>query len=170
MVGMNWLSYGFETALPEMLKDIKKGCSRDVDAVIKMTQDEGIYICADVMFGLPNDDMDFMKRTYDFLVRYNFEWVNMYPMFAYPGTELYKETDETRPWKTYSLYGYECVPRGTRYLAPQEVLRFRDEAFVNYYSRNEYLSMIEDKFGKDSQGHIMRMVHIPLKRRLLEGK
>ena len=29
---------------------------------------------------------------------------------------------------------------------------------------------IEDKFGKDSQGHIMRMVHIPLKRRLLEGK
>lgn len=167
-VGMNWISYGFETATAEMLKTIKKGCNTDVDEVIKMTQDEGVYICADVMAGLPDDDSDSMNRTYDFLVKYNFEWVNIYPMFGYPGTELYKDIEGENIWKTYALYGYECSPRGTKYLSSKEVLRFRDEIFIKYHSRNEYFSMIEKKFGTDTKEHLIRMINLPLKRKLLE--
>jgi radical SAM superfamily enzyme YgiQ (UPF0313 family) len=167
-VGMNWISYGFETATPDMLNSIEKGCKRDVDEVIRMTQDEGVYICADVMCGLPDDDFDSINRTYDFLLKYNFEWVNIYPMFAYPGTELYKDNVNTKSWKTYALYGYECVPAGTKHLTPKEVLKLRDEIFAKYHSRNEYLSMIEKKFGLDTKEHIIRMLKTPLKRRLLE--
>ena len=167
-VGMNWISYGFETATTEMLKTIKKGCNSNVDEVIRMTQDEGVYICADVMAGLPDDDCDSMNRTYDFLVKYNFEWVNIYPMFGYPGTEFYKDIEGDNVWKTYALYGYECMPRGTKYLSPKEVLGFRDEIFIKYHSRNEYLSMIEEKFGVDTKEHLIRMINIPLKRKLLE--
>ncbi len=169
-VGMNWISYGFESAAPEILKDIKKGCKRDVGEVIKMTQDEGVYICADVMFGLWEDNIETMKRTYDFLVKYNFEWANMYPVFAYPGTEAYKTFEGPESWKAYSLYGYECVPAGTKYLSPREVLRFRDEAFIKYHSRSEYLRMIENKFGTESKEHIIKVVSIPLRRRLLENE
>ena len=133
-----------------------------------MTQYEGIYICADVMFGLREDNIDTMNRTYDFLVKYNFEWVNMYPMFAYPGTELYKNIKEPESWKTYALYGYECMPAGTKYLTPKEVLKFRDEAFIKYHGRGEYLNMIEDKFGKDTKEHIIKMLKVPLRRKLLE--
>jgi anaerobic magnesium-protoporphyrin IX monomethyl ester cyclase len=167
-VGMNWISYGFETATPEILKSIKKGCGTDkVDEVIRMTQDEGIYICADVMVGMWEENYDTLNRTYDFLVKYNFEWVNIYPMFAYPGTELYKSIEEPKSWSTYALYGYECVPRGTKYLSPEEVLKFRDEAFIEYHKRPAYFSMIERKFGKQTREHVEKMTKIRLKRRIL---
>ena len=39
------------------------------------------------MCGLPDDDADAMKRTYDFLVKYNLN-ANIYPMFAYPNKLL----------------------------------------------------------------------------------
>jgi hypothetical protein len=120
------------------------------------------------MFGLWDDDYKAMERTYDFLVKHNFEWVNMYPLFAYPGTEAYKEIEEAKSWKVYSLYGYECVPRGTKYLTPKEVLEFRDVAFHRYHGRKEYLDMIEKKFGVETKEHIMRMLKIKLKRKLLE--
>jgi radical SAM superfamily enzyme YgiQ (UPF0313 family) len=169
-VGMNWISYGFESAAPEILKGIKKEYAIDrMDEVIRMTRDEGISICANVMFGLPDDDADSMNQTYDFLVKYNFEWVNMYPVFAYPGTELYKNIEEPKSWKTYALYGYDCVPMGTRYLTPKEVLKFRDEAFINYYGRSDYQRMIEKKFDPETKEHIIRMLKIPLKRKLLES-
>lgn len=170
-VGMNWISYGFESASAETLKNIKKGAKATLDRaeeVIKMTQDEGLHICADVMFGLWSDDYEAMQRTYEFLAKHNFEWANMYPLFAYPGTEIYKEIDEPGSWKTYSLYGYECKPRGTKYLSPKDVLKFRDEAFHKYHGRQEYLSMIERKFGLVTKEHILRMLQVPLRRRLLE--
>ncbi len=170
-VGMNWISYGFETATTETLRNIKKGTKATLERAedaIKMTRDEGIYICADVMLGLWDDDYEAMQRTYDFLVNHNFEWANIYPVFAYPGTELYGEIEEPESWKIYSLYGYECMPRGTKYLSPKDVLKFRDEAFHKYHGRQEYLSMIERKFGVETKEHILRMLRIPLKRRLLE--
>lgn len=168
-VGVNWISYGFESATEAILQKTQKGNRNpDVDSVIRMTQDEGVSICADVMFGLWDDNYDSMNRTYDFLVKYNFEWVNMNPLFAYPGTSLYQNFEEPKNWKGYSLYGYECAPCPTKYLSSREVLKYRDEAFLRYHGRKEYLDMIEKKFGKDSREHILQMVAVPLKRRLLE--
>lgn len=168
-VGMNWISYGFETATPETLKDIHKGATKErAEEVIKMTKEEGLNICADVMFGLWEDDNEAMERTYEFLVRYNFEWANVYPVFAYPGTPLFNGEKTAVNWNTYSLYGYDCEPMGTKYLTPKEVLKFRDEAFVRYHGRPEYLRMIESKFGVETKEHILRMLKVPLKRRLLE--
>ncbi|MFA5260333.1 MAG: radical SAM protein [Candidatus Omnitrophota bacterium] len=168
-VGLNWISYGFESATSEILLQAEKGCkTSDVDQVIRMTQEEGVNICADVMFGLWEEDIASMQRTYAFLLRYNFEWVNMYPVFPYPGTELYDYIEEPGSWKGYSLYGYECYPMPTKHVPAREVLRFRDEAFIRYHSRPEYLQMIEGKFGAETREHILRMLATPLKRRLLE--
>lgn len=168
-VGLNWISYGFESATKEILQVADKGCRNlHVDEVIKMTKEENVSICADVMFGLWDEDLDTMQRTYDFLVQYNFEWVNMYPVFPYPGTKLYDEIEEPKNWKGYSLYGYECQPQATKHVSAADVLRYRDEAFVRYHSRPEYLSMIESRFGLATKEHILRMLQTPLKRRILE--
>jgi len=168
-VGMNWISYGFESATKEILQVADKGCrNSDVDSVIRMTQDEGVAICADVMFGLWDEKIENMERTYDFLVKYNFEWANMYPVFPYPGTKLFDYVEEPKDWKGYSLYGYECCPMPTKYVPARDVLRFRDEAFQRYHSRPEYLSMIEKKYGRSTKDHILRMLAVPLKRRILE--
>jgi anaerobic magnesium-protoporphyrin IX monomethyl ester cyclase len=170
-IGMHWISYGFESATEDLLQSSQKGCRHsNVDRVIRMTQDGGVAICADVMFGLWDEDMASMQRTYDFLVKYNFEWANMYPVFPYPGTKLYDMIEEPKDWKGYQLYGYECRPMATKHLPARDVLKFRDEAFLRYHSRPEYLDMIERKFGSETRAHILRMVAIPLKRRILEEK
>jgi len=168
-VGMNWISYGFESATDEILQVAEKGCRNlNVDDVIRMTQDEGVSICADVMFGLWDEDLDSLKRTYAFLVKYNFEWANMYPVFGYPGTKLFDRVEGISDWKSYALYGYDCRPMATKYLSAAQVLRFRDEAFISYHSRPEYLGMIEKRFGNATREHIVRMTGKTLKRRILE--
>ncbi|MFH0753221.1 MAG: radical SAM protein [Candidatus Omnitrophota bacterium] len=169
-VGMNWIAYGFESATDSVLREMQKGCTTvKVDEVIRMTKEEGLSICAGVMFGLWDEDMDALKRTYDFLVKYNFEWVNMYPVFALPGTKLFEQVKPPYDWRQYSLYGYESCPLPTKHLTSAQVLRFRDEAFVRYHSRPEYLSMLEKRFGQATREHIERMVKFSLKRRLLEN-
>ena len=166
---MNWISYGFESATDEILQVAEKGCRNlNVDDVIRMTQDEGVSICADVMFGLWDEDLDSLKRTYAFLVKYNFEWANMYPVFGYPGTKLFDRVEGISDWKSYALYGYDCRPMATKYLSAAQVLRFRDEAFISYHSRPEYLGMIEKRFGNATREHIVRMTGKTLKRRILE--
>jgi radical SAM superfamily enzyme YgiQ (UPF0313 family) len=170
-VGMNWISYGFESATEAVLDGADKGItSARVDEVIQMTKDEGVYICADVMFGLWDEDMAALERTYDFLVRHNFEWANMYPVFGLPGTKLFEQVKPPYDWKTYALYGYDCRPLPTKHLSPAQVLKFRDEAFIRYHGRPEYLRMIEGRFGTATRQHIERMVRKPLERRILEQK
>lgn len=166
-VGMNWISYGFEAASIRTLERVRKAVKRDPGAVIAMTRDEGLNICADVMFGMPGEDAGDMRSTFDFLLEHNFEWVNMYPFFKLPGTELFREDSAPDSWSEYSLYGYHCKPAGTEFLSPAEVLRFRDRAFEEYYTNPEYLKMIESKFGPAAADHIRTMTAVRLRRRLL---
>ena len=46
-------------------------------------------------------------------------------------------------------------------------LRFRDDVFNEYFSRPEFLRMIERKFGQRTLEHVSSMTKIKLKRRIL---
>lgn len=173
-VGMNWVAYGFESVNHKVLESAKKRYSFDLmQKVIKWSTDAGMNICADAIFGLWDDDMDSMKSTKEFLFEHNFEWINIYPAFAFPGTELYDQyiregtIEEPRSWDQYSLYGYDCDCLPTKYLKPREVLKFRDDVFNEYFSRPEFLRMIEGKFGGRTREHVEKMTQIKLKRRIL---
>jgi len=173
-IGMNWVAYGFESVNHKVLENSKKRYPFDLmKDVIKWSVDAGMHICADAIFGLWDDDMDSMNATKEFLFKHNFEWINIYPAFAFPGTELYDDyirqgiikTPET--WERYSLYGYECECLPTKNLAPAEVLRFRDDVFNEYFTRPEFLKMIDGKFGAATRRHCENMTKIKLKRRIL---
>ncbi len=166
--GLRWISYGFETASAELLKNTRKGTvAVNAAKIIESTREAGIFICADVVFGLPGETHQSMDNTYAFLVKHNFEYVNMYPVFPYPGTDLFDKAGP-RTWKEYSLYGYDCVPMAGDNLTAAQILRFRDEAFVRYHSRPAYLAMIEQKFSAHTRAHIEAMTKTPLRRRILE--
>lgn len=173
-VGMNWVAYGFESVNHKVLENSKKRYSLDLmKDVIRWSVDAGVYICADAIFGLWDDDMDSMNATKEFLFKHNFEWINIYPAFAFPGTELYDEyirqgvIQTPKTWDRYSLYGYECECLPTKYLAPAEVLKFRDGVFSEYFTRPEFLKMIDGKFGAMTREHCENMTRIKLKRRIL---
>lgn len=160
--GIRWLGYGFESANPTVLEGVGKTYG-DVDKTIEMTREAGINIAGNFIFGLPDDDMASMQATLNWAKSCNFEWVNFYVAMAYPGSKLYEDAiknDTPLPptWDAYSQYSPNIVPLPTKYLSGQDVLKFRDEAFVDYFPNPAYQRMIEQKFGKQAVRQIDEML------------
>lgn len=173
--GMNWLAYGFESISQKAVDDQHKGAKvSEYRKIIQWTKDAGINIIADFIAGFWEDDYKTLQDNYDFMCEMNFEFINLYPLFIYPGTPLYTKyikngwRAEPQSWEEYSLYGYNCIPAKTKYLTEAQLLQWRDDKYVEYYKRPEYLSMINGKFGKETMIHVERMADMHLKRKICE--
>ena len=172
--GIRWVAYGIEGGNKEIRTKVSKGQfdSNKITQAVQWTYDAGLYIIGNFMFGLPNDNMETMQETLNLARAINCEYANFYCTMAYPGSKLYEEavTQGLRlpeSWSGYSQYSPQLVPMPTKYLSPEEVLRFRDNAFIEYFSRSEYLTMIERKFGKETLEHIHDMLTYKIERKIL---
>jgi len=169
--GINWVAYGFESGSKRVLKDVNKNYNLGiVENVVKLTYDAGLYIGANFIFGLPDDDFNSMQETLDLALEINAEWANFYPTMAYPGSKLYSEALEKgwplpETWHGYSMYAFESLPLPTKYLTSGEVLSFRDYAFHAYFENPRYLDKIKRSFGIDTVRHIKKMTKYKLKRK-----
>ena len=176
-IGVNWVGYGFEAgddenALKSINKAVKKG-SLSNDEVIKITRDAGINMIGHAILGLYDDDEDSIRKNVDFLRKHQFEWNNIYPAFAYPGTPFYDQyvgegiIEEPRSWEEYGLYSYECKPLPTKHLTSAQVLSLRDELFNEYYGDQNVQDNLRIKFGQKTIDHINEMLSVKLKRKIL---
>lgn len=169
--GINWVAYGFESGSKRVIDDVTKGYRLDqVTEVVEMTYDAGMHICANFIFGLPEDDYDSMNETLALMLDINAEWANIYSAMAYPGSQLYELSIEKgwalpETWQGFSQYAYESLPLPTNYLTGGQVLAFRDYAFDSYYNNPRYFNMINQKFGTEIIEHIKKMTSKKLKRK-----
>lgn len=169
--GIKWLCYGFESASDRVRQGVdKKTEQAATQRAIEMTQAAGIYIIGNFIFGLPNDDLPSMRATLDMAKRFNFEYVNLYAAMAYPGSALYKEAIENGTklpdtWHGYGQFSEDALPLPTKYLTSEQVIRFRDEAFKEYFSNPAYLEMIKNKFGLVVVEHIQDMLKYTIRRK-----
>jgi len=169
--GINWLAYGFESGSQRVISDVTKGYKMsEVEKVVDMTYSQGMHICANFIFGLPEDDFDSMNETLKLMLDINAEWANIYCAMAYPGSRLYEMALENEwplpgSWEGYSQYAYETLPLPTNYLNGGQVLSFRDYAFHAYYNNPRYLNMIEKKFSVSTAFHIREMASKKLDRK-----
>lgn len=173
--GIRWLAYGIESGDDDILASADKG-QFDVEKtkeVIKWTKDAGINIVANFMFGMPDDTFETMGKTLDLAREINPEWINFAVTMPYPGSRDYFTLQsegkiKNDSWIQYAQYSYECMPMGSKYLSPAEVLKFRDYAFNAFFEGNEeYYKLIRDKFGKKYVDSIKSMTKNPLRRKLL---
>jgi anaerobic magnesium-protoporphyrin IX monomethyl ester cyclase len=161
--GINWVAYGFESGNKRVLENATKGYKLDaVGKVVQITYSLGMHICANFIFGLPEDDFDSMHETLKLMLDINAEWANIYAAMAYPGSQLYELAIENKwplpeSWQAYSQYRYETLPLPTRYLTGGQVLAYRDYAFETYYRSPRYLDMISKKFTPGIATHIQEM-------------
>ncbi len=168
--GINWIAYGFESASARVLKDVSKGYQpRQVENVVRLTEQEGLHINANFIFGLPEDDMASLGATLDLACQINAAWANFYPALAFPGSALFERAQQEnwplpKSWSGYSPYSKETLPLPTKYLSGPEVLAFRDRAFHAYFQRPEYLAKIRATFGQEALEHIIAMTEMPLVR------
>jgi len=171
--GLKWICYGFESGNDAILREAHKGkfTREDMLDISKKTKEHGINIIANYMFGFPGDTQESMQETLDLAKEQNCEFANFYCAIAWPGSDLYNEALEKNiplpeTWANYAQHAYGFIPMPTRNLTPQQVLRFRDNAFNEFFINPKYLKMIESKFGKKSREHIEGMTKLNLKRKI----
>ena len=168
--GVNWIAYGFESGSKRVIEDVTKGYKLErVLEVARMTYAQDQHICANFIFGLPEDDYDSMQETFALMQEINAEWANIYSAMAYPGSRLYDDAVAQglplpASWNGFSQYSRDCLPLPTKYLTGGQVLAFRDYAFDAYYKNPRYLSMIRTKFGEATMRHIQIMAEKKLDR------
>lgn len=175
--GFNWLGLGIESGSKFVRDGVSKGRFGDADIskIVRKVQEHGISVCANYIFGLPDDTFTSMKETLSLALELNTEWANFYSAMAYPGSFLHQnaiakgtmlpESEGGPGWIGYSQHAFETLPLPTDVLSSGEVLAFRDKAFDIYFKNPNYISMMKRKYGQDVIDHITFMLSHKLTRK-----
>ncbi len=173
--GIKWLCLGIESGDKKVRLEVAKGKFEDVDVrkIIDQVHEADIDIMANYMYGLPGDDYETIKKTYDLSVELCTSGWNTYPAMALPGSALYKEgiekgIDFPQSYSGYSFHAYDTVCLPTEKLKPWEILKLRDDAFINYHLNPKFLQRIKKRFGDKAVENIRQMSKIKLKRKIVE--
>jgi len=173
--GVHYLALGIESGNAKVRKDVTKGRFEEVDirGVVKEIRDHDINVAANYIFGLPEDNMDSMQETLDLALELNTEMANFYSAMAYPGSPLFG-TAVKEGWKLpetyagYSQHSYYTQPLPTKHLTAEQVLAFRDQAWMTYHTNPDFLNLLKNKFGQKSVDETLKSTKIKLKRKILE--
>lgn len=169
--GIRWLAYGIESA-DKKVRDgvVKRFTDATVESAMAMTRRAGIHVIGNYIFGLPDDDLDSMQATLGLAKSLNTEFANFYCAMAYPGSRLHGEAVREGMrlpdrWQGYSQHAEDMLPLPTRHLSAGEVIRFRDQAFRDYFSDPRYLALVRTTFGPGVEAHVKAMLDHTLVRK-----
>lgn len=173
--GIKWLALGIESGSKHVRDGVEKGRfgTAEILEVVRKIQAAGINVIGNYIFGLPDDTFESMQETLELAIEANCEFANFYCAMAYPGSKLYNLAIENHwelpdSWIGYSQHGYECKPLRTDVLTAAQVLNFRDQAFVKYFTNPRYLELVKKKFGQKVHDHVVDMTKIKLRRKIVE--
>ena len=172
--GIKWLCLGIESADRNVRLEVSKGKFKDVDItdVVKRIEDAGINVMANYMFGLPGDTHETMRKTLDLSKELcSMAW-NAYAAMPLPGSQLYKEAVDAgvempEDYAGYSFHAYTTKPLPTDELTPEEILKFRDEAYLEYHTYKPFLDKVRKKYGDVAANNILENTKVKLKRKIL---
>ena len=172
--GIKWLCLGIESGDKSVRLEVAKGKFEDVDVrdVIKKVHEADIDVMANYIFGLPGDNHETIKKTFDLSLELCTLGWNTYAAMALPGSQLYKNAVQKKyklpeNYEGYSFHSYETQPLPTETLKPEEILEYRDKSYINYHTYKPFLEKIEKKFGKKAIANIKDMTKVNLKRKIL---
>jgi radical SAM superfamily enzyme YgiQ (UPF0313 family) len=168
--GVRWLAYGIESGDEKIRAGVTKGkfTNARIREVIAMTKDADIHVVGNFMFGFWDDDLTTMRRTLDFAKELACEYANFYCMSVYEGSKLYDEmktrgVDLPVTGEEYAQMSPKFKPVPTAKLSGREVLTFRDAAFMEYFTDEKYLAMMERVLGMDAADEIRAMTAIDIR-------
>jgi len=172
--GIKWLCLGIESGDKNVRLEVTKGKFEDVDIreVVRMVHDADIEIIGNYLFGLPGDTYETMCGTMSLSKDLcTLAW-NAYAAMALPGSLLYKVAlieGHKLPddYEGYSFHSYNTQPLPTEYLSPEQILKFRDNAWLEYHTHPPFLEKVEAKYGPNARKNIEDMTKIKLRRKIL---
>jgi anaerobic magnesium-protoporphyrin IX monomethyl ester cyclase len=174
--GIQWLALGIESGSEHVRDGAEKSFSQeDIQDIVRRIQMADISVIGNYIFGLPDDDLATMRQTLDLAKELNCEFANFYSAMAYPGSQLYTDAVAQHAalpeqWSGFSQHSHDCTPLPTDHVSAAEVLKFRDDAFHEYFSTKRYLDMVTQKFGVATTESITDITKHRLRRALLEER
>jgi len=169
--GIRWLALGIESGSAHVRDGAEKHLDDiDIYNIVKAIQSAGINVIGNFIFGLPDDTIKSMRETLDLAKSLNLEFANFYSAMAYPGSKLFelaKPRDLPVNWSGYSQHSFDTTPLPTATLSSADVLRFRDTAFMEFFTDPAYLDNVYRKFGSTAPALINVMTAMSLPRKLL---
>lgn len=172
--GIGWFCLGIEAGNQMVRREVSKGTFEDINIrdVVKTVRNHDINVIANYIVGFPEDTLETMRQTADLALELNTEMMNVYTCMALPGSPLYY-TAQRNGWKLpesyegYAFLAYDTQPLPTKHLPAEEVLRFRDNMWRDYFTYAPYLQLVESKFGVKQRQNVEEMARIQLRRKLL---
>jgi radical SAM superfamily enzyme YgiQ (UPF0313 family) len=171
--GIKWIALGIESSDKKIRLEASKGKFEDVDIrkIVKMIHTADMDIMANYIYGLPGDTKESINQTFELSKDLCTRGWNTYAAMALPGSQLYKNAIEKNielpeNYEGYSFHSYNSQPLPTEKLTAAEVLKIRDEKFIEYHNNPNFLRRIEEKFGDKAVSNIKKMTTINIKRKL----
>ena len=173
--GIKWLALGIESGEKTVRLEVSKGKFQDVDIkrVVQQVHDADINVMANFIFGLPGDNHESMTKTLELSKELCTLGWNAYTAMALPGSQLYKNAimsgvELPKTYEQYSFLSYDTLPLPTDKCTAGEILKFRDEAYVDYHTYEPFLELVQRKHGQSRVDAIKQMTKVKLKRKLYE--
>lgn len=141
--GCRHISYGIESADPDILKNINKPTNLEkVRDMISLTHKAGIETLLGFMLGLPGETKESMEKTMQFALSLDPDMVLFDITTPFPGTQMFKWAREkgylkTEDWSEYDLY---TIIMNLPTVTEQEIRDFYSRAHRRFYLRPRYLT------------------------------
>jgi radical SAM superfamily enzyme YgiQ (UPF0313 family) len=141
--GCHQIMYGFESASPEILRNVGKRVDLDQAAeTVRITRKVGIDIRAAFMLGNPGETEQTLEQTLQYAIRLRPELVIFNIATPFPGTEMFDWANrggllKTRDWEDYDL-AHAVMELPT--ISSEKVREFYRKAYRRFYLRPRYIA------------------------------
>jgi anaerobic magnesium-protoporphyrin IX monomethyl ester cyclase len=161
-----WMvSYGIESANPELLKLLDKSLSLDRAArAVRLTKEAGIIVKGLFMIGVPGETAETIGRTKAFIDRLPFDLINVSKFTPYPGSDIHRTISRygsfDEDWKRMSAMNFVFWPN----TIDREVLRRESEAVLaGFYKKSRRVrNILRLTMNRRDAGRIARLVFLKI--------
>jgi len=149
--GLRNINVGVESADDSVLK-LSKRQSAVVEHQKKMIcfcHKLGISVAAFYILGLPSDTRESMRHTIEYAKKLNTTVAQFTICTPYPGTKFYEEVKDkiiSKNWEDFNAYNPVFKHDG---LSREDLLKFKEYAWVSYYFRPSYAFVFLGRLTKD---------------------
>jgi radical SAM superfamily enzyme YgiQ (UPF0313 family) len=136
------VSYGVESGVDEILRNMKKGATAEQARVaVKQTKEAGLEVLAHIILGLPGETMETIKKTIQYVKELDPDYAQFYCAIPFPKTEL-EVMGKKNGWITtdnYAKYELNQPILNMPGLSVEELQKARDMAYRQFYLRPSYV-------------------------------
>lgn len=140
--GCQILSFGVESGVQKILNNIGKNITlKKIRQTFSWVRQAGVESAAHIIFGLPGETEETIKKTIEFVKEINPDYIQFYSAIPFPGTRFHDEAAKkgwitSQNWEDYEL-GKNII--STPKLPVERLAYWRKRAYLQFYLRPVYI-------------------------------